>query len=244
MKKFLEGKIATLAIVLVTVTLAGIAIFTAVRLYQLRQEPIAPTAPSEPLAYFECTEYNLLVDVDGTVRIHNVTDESRPTQNIDLFVDGQSIGNFNIPALNPDEVAILGDLNLAPGDYNWSISGVPGCTGEGSTTESCQEVVFEPLGGNGGEAPTSTPTSTPSVTPTSTLTPTPTTPAVGGGPTSTPTNRPTSTPIPTNTSAPTSTTVQTSPTSEQLPDAGVGYPTIVLSVFGFLIVFFAIAIVI
>ena len=46
-----KKKIVTIVIVLATILLAGVAIFTAVRLYQLRQQPVAPTAPtSEPAA--------------------------------------------------------------------------------------------------------------------------------------------------------------------------------------------------
>lgn len=238
--KIAKSKLATVAIVFVTLTLAGIAIFTAIRLYQLRQEPVAPTAPSRPLAIFECTEYDLLIDVNGTVSIKNVSEGSRPTQNIELFVDGQTIGNFDIPALNPDEVEILGDLNLAPGDYNWSINGVPGCTegGGDDVVESCQEVVIELASSDDGE-----PTLTPTTTPTSTPTPTPTTPPVGGGPTSTPTSTPKPTSSPTSTATPTSSQIaQASPTTaEQLPDAGISFPTVALSLFGALTIFFALA---
>lgn len=50
MRDFFKSKLATGIIVAATVILAGIAIFTALRLYQLRQEPVAPTAPTEPRA--------------------------------------------------------------------------------------------------------------------------------------------------------------------------------------------------
>src|SRR3989337_1792515 len=47
----MKNKIVTVLIIFATVILAGVAIFTAVRLYQLRQEPVAPTAPeSKPKA--------------------------------------------------------------------------------------------------------------------------------------------------------------------------------------------------
>ncbi len=36
---------AALIIILVTLVLAGVAVFTALRLYQLRQEPVAPNVP-------------------------------------------------------------------------------------------------------------------------------------------------------------------------------------------------------
>src|SRR3972149_5719509 len=51
MKSFFKNKIVTVLILVATLVLAGIAIFTAIRLYQLRQQPVAPTAPtSEPKA--------------------------------------------------------------------------------------------------------------------------------------------------------------------------------------------------
>jgi hypothetical protein len=46
MKNILKGKIATAIILLSTFVLAGVAIFTAVRLYQLRQTSVAPNVPS------------------------------------------------------------------------------------------------------------------------------------------------------------------------------------------------------
>ncbi len=51
MKNFFKGKLATIIILLATFVLAGVAIFTAIRLYQLRQVSVAPTAPeSQPEA--------------------------------------------------------------------------------------------------------------------------------------------------------------------------------------------------
>jgi len=46
MKKLFKGKFGTILIILVTLVLAGIAVFTAVRLYNLRQQPVAPNVPS------------------------------------------------------------------------------------------------------------------------------------------------------------------------------------------------------
>lgn len=46
MKNFFKSKIATVAVIVATVILAGIAVFTAIRLYQLRQQAVAPTAPT------------------------------------------------------------------------------------------------------------------------------------------------------------------------------------------------------
>lgn len=47
----MKNKIVTVGIIIATLILAGVAIFTAIRLYQLRQEAVAPTAPtSKPKA--------------------------------------------------------------------------------------------------------------------------------------------------------------------------------------------------
>ncbi|OGM31100.1 hypothetical protein A2803_05355 [Candidatus Woesebacteria bacterium RIFCSPHIGHO2_01_FULL_44_21] len=47
----MKKNLLTLGYIIVTLILAGVAIFIAVRLYQLRSEPVAPTAPeSEPAA--------------------------------------------------------------------------------------------------------------------------------------------------------------------------------------------------
>lgn len=47
----MKNKIATIGIIIATLILAGVAIFTAIRLYQLRKEVVAPTAPtSKPKA--------------------------------------------------------------------------------------------------------------------------------------------------------------------------------------------------
>jgi hypothetical protein len=51
MKNIFKGKLGTVIILTFTVILAGVAIFTALRLYQLRQQPVAPNVPSSiPMA--------------------------------------------------------------------------------------------------------------------------------------------------------------------------------------------------
>lgn len=46
MKNTFKGKFGTTLVVLATIILAGVAIYTAIRLYQLRQQPVAPNVPS------------------------------------------------------------------------------------------------------------------------------------------------------------------------------------------------------
>lgn len=54
----MKGKIATVIIILATFVLAGVAIFTAVRLYQLRQTSISPISPSSKPAAQELPATN------------------------------------------------------------------------------------------------------------------------------------------------------------------------------------------
>lgn len=46
MKQFFKSKFTTVLILIATIVLAGVAIFTAYRLYSLRQQAVAPNAPS------------------------------------------------------------------------------------------------------------------------------------------------------------------------------------------------------
>ncbi len=63
MKEFLKKNTVTILIVVATLVLAGIAIFTAVRLYQLRQKAVAPTAPeSRPRAATEQKTQTVVIE--------------------------------------------------------------------------------------------------------------------------------------------------------------------------------------
>jgi len=63
-----KKKIATIGVIIATVVLAGIAVFTAIRLYNLRQESVSPAAPeSEPAAAEpQITSCNTLAFTLGT----------------------------------------------------------------------------------------------------------------------------------------------------------------------------------
>lgn len=65
-----KKKIVTVLIVIATVILAGVAVYTAIRLYQLRQEAVAPTAPAEPeaaaLVIEECTQLAFTIGEEPT----------------------------------------------------------------------------------------------------------------------------------------------------------------------------------
>jgi len=67
MKNLKHNKIVSILIIVATVALAGIAIFTATRLYQLRKQAVAPSAPTskpqaqeeQPLATCQTLTFNL-----------------------------------------------------------------------------------------------------------------------------------------------------------------------------------------
>ncbi|OGM22730.1 hypothetical protein A2961_03095 [Candidatus Woesebacteria bacterium RIFCSPLOWO2_01_FULL_39_21] len=73
MKDFIKKNGLTFAITIATIVLAGVAIFTAIRLYQLRSVPVAPTAPSSephaetgsptstPCEYGSCTKLTFTI---------------------------------------------------------------------------------------------------------------------------------------------------------------------------------------
>ena len=50
MRDFIKQNLVSFLTIFATVILAAVAIFTAIRLYQLRQQAVAPTAPEEPAA--------------------------------------------------------------------------------------------------------------------------------------------------------------------------------------------------
>jgi hypothetical protein len=64
MKNFFKGKFATVIILLATFILAGVAIFTAIRLYQLRQQPVAPNVPSSKPKAQEVTTCSLTFTIN------------------------------------------------------------------------------------------------------------------------------------------------------------------------------------
>ena len=71
MQEFLKGKIVTGLIVIATVILAGVAIFTALRLYQLRRESISPTSPESQPQAWDCSKYTFALDANGVVTVTN-----------------------------------------------------------------------------------------------------------------------------------------------------------------------------
>lgn len=73
MKNFFKGKFGTIMVLFTTLILAGIAIFTAMRLYQLRQQPVAPNVPSSFPQAQEVTQCQALVFTVGATPTESPT---------------------------------------------------------------------------------------------------------------------------------------------------------------------------
>jgi len=93
MKDFLKNKVVTALIVIGTVILAGVAIFTAIRLYQLRTRPVAPTAPESTPAASEEEEPQACQQLAFTLTLPSNT----PTPTIRVTTTPQ-------PSLTPTSV--------------------------------------------------------------------------------------------------------------------------------------------
>ncbi|MBN1169142.1 hypothetical protein JXA63_04600 [Candidatus Woesebacteria bacterium] len=212
MKDFVKEKLPTIAIITFTVILAGIAVFTAFRLYQLRQESVTPTSPDESFAW-DCSSYNFGVSGSGVVTVKNDSTRSEPSQKAQVKINGVQVAEFEVPALPPGQGSTLGMVDVPSEPFNWQVIGTKDCqdSGQDSPVISCEQLTFNLERPE--ETPTPTISATPTVTVTPTATPTPTntsTPTPTGTttpvPTATPTPTGTSTPDPTATPTPTGTT--------------------------------------
>lgn len=253
MQDFLKSKLVTSLIVIATVILAGVAIFTAIRLYQLRNESVSPTDPEESMAW-DCSNYQFDIDISGRVEVTNNSSRNEPPQQAKIYIDNQLVATFDVPALTEGDSAILGNVGLPIGSFDWRIVGTIDCINAGSAGQepvACTSLAFNLPGPS--STPTNTPTSTatptatgsPTNTPTGTITITPT-----GTVTTTPTGTVTPTQPPGETSTPTSTATLTptsggiaaaspTPGGAALPDAGIPTPTIIAGLAGILLILFA-----
>ena len=77
-----KKRIVTILIVIATIVLAGVAVFTAIRLYQLRQESVSPAAPtSEPeaAAPVSCTALTFTLTTPSPTGSPTPTPSGSPT---------------------------------------------------------------------------------------------------------------------------------------------------------------------
>lgn len=118
MKDFLKNKLVTVLIVVATLVLAGIAIFTAIRLYQLRQESVSPARPeSAPEAattpvYESCSTFTfklgdtpppVVTICDAKIAYRN-NEENTPGNYNASYTDDQIIGPSG--TVSPGEIIV------------------------------------------------------------------------------------------------------------------------------------------
>lgn len=249
---FLKKNIVTVIILIATVLLASIAIFTAIRLYQLRQQPVAPNQPaSSPAAATQPIEVNPKSGNWSYPEKFTVKNTSSQALTVKYYLDcwDESICGDKEEG---------GSVSLAPGatlekglgnicskwqlDLNWT--GKPegqwdwGGIAEKSTTCGTTEPGQCSLSFTiQASTPTGSPSSTPTATPSGSASPTatPTEPPRGG---SSPTPTPTSSSTPSSSASPNASTTpkaSATPTPAALPAAGIGFPTLLGIGAGFLL---------
>lgn len=74
-----KNKLTTALVILATFILAGVAIFTAIRLYQLRQQPVAPNVPSSIPRAQEVTPAPAACSLSFTLTVSTPTPTSTPS---------------------------------------------------------------------------------------------------------------------------------------------------------------------
>jgi hypothetical protein len=253
-KTFIQKNLTTILIVGATLILGGIAVFTAIRLYQLRSEPVAPNVPeSVPQAANEGVI--LSIPIDSVVR--GPGEHELATQKVDEYsglVCTVTVTGRNQESVHPDNNLIVSSgsgsvvLENVEGEAGGTISANGVLTLGNSVTVKLDMGPDEVFSAGMDVSldcivPTSTPepsltscteltftlasttaTATATATATSTATATPTTTATSTS-TSTATATATSTATSSPTSAPTVSATAT-PTPATLPQAGVSAPTI------------------
>lgn len=212
-----NNKVLPIALSMITVVLASVGIFTALKLYQLRNQAVAPNTPeSHPNA----EGFNIEIINTNSTYFDEITfvNNSGKDQNMDFNRDSWDDNSL-------DET--IRNVFVKNGE-TYTVKAFPGvCTKfqidarYSSDVQTKGEDYWErgwivEKSNNPNCNTTPTPTETPTATPTSTPTDTPT-----ATPTQTPTSTPTSTPNGTSTPIATQTPIPT------LPDAGIGIYTIV-----------------
>lgn len=266
MKNLTINKIVTGLVVVATLILATVAIFTAFKLYQSRNTSINPTTPDKSSAYTGPLEITPKSGNWNYPESFIVKNKSNQTIKLNWFLDcwDESVcqDNSGVEELAPGASIEKGlglicakwqlDLEIKSLKLFWG-----GISEKKENCETvrkqCEKLSFTITKNTNTPTPTktgtptptktNTPTPTQTVTPTSTPTPTPTsTPSHTVTPTQTVTSTPTVTVTATATTTPTNTvTIESTstPTKAALPDAGVPTPTLLIASLGIFVLLFA-----
>ena len=208
-----KKKITTILIVIATIALAGVAVFTAIRLYQLRQEPVAPTAPtSQPAAAapVSCNALAFTLTTSEEPACYEACTET--PDNCPSGLVCQTIGD-ELLCVNPDFPYKEDCIDIPTYDCDSACTTDAQCQGVDenyicyATTNTCRHQDF-PEEEDCTEGATATPTATPTSTATATAT---------------------------------ATATSSSTAEPELPDAGVAYPTIIGGAAGILLILISLA---
>jgi len=236
MKDFFKGKVVTALVVISTVILAGVAIFTAIRLYQLRRESVTPAAPESKPAAWDCSKYTFSVSGTGVVTVNNQSTKDETLQQAKVYINENPVATLNVPAVPKGQSATLGTVQVPSGSFNWRVVGTKDCQNSGTSSGgpvACQSLTFTLT--QNSPTPTVTSALTPTQTPTTTLSPTE--PPIGGtSPTPTTPSSATSTSTPTPTQSGGIAAASPTPGGSALPDAGISTPTLLALALGTLLI--------
>ncbi len=150
--KIQNKSIVTTLIIGVTFVLAGVGIFTATRLYQLRDQAVAPNAPQSKLFAWDCSTYTFNVTSGGDVSIENASDRTEPAQKVDILVDNAKVATLDVPGFGPRSPKTpLGHIDVPlSGKFSWKAVGSLDCQNNGDyqTSSACSLIKTTPDSGN------------------------------------------------------------------------------------------------
>ena len=87
----------------------------------------------EPSFAYDCTLYVFGVDESGAVTAQNGSLRNIPAQLADVYIDGQLVASFDVPALDSGEGASLGLVPVPQtGGFDWRVKGNKDCEQTGS----------------------------------------------------------------------------------------------------------------
>lgn len=138
--KFQRKNLITAIIVGTTFVLAGVGIFTAMRLYQLRDQAVAPNAPQSKLFAWDCTTYSFSVTQSGDVYVENASDRTEPGQQADVFIDNAKVATLEVPGFGPRSPKTkIGHVDVPlSGNFDWKVVGSLECQKAGAYgTNAC-----------------------------------------------------------------------------------------------------------
>lgn len=99
----------------------------------------------QPSFAFDCVTYTFEVDETGVVTVSNGSTRDLPAQVATVFINGQQVAEFDVPALDSGGGASLGVVPVPEdGKFDWKVTGNKDCESTGSflpeATAQCLDV--------------------------------------------------------------------------------------------------------